>query len=103
MEQLRIKADWFRKQGRLQDDDLEEIITKIKTDEEFKEGEENSKAASGSKDKQKRVLEAVEEGLLQVHGFEHKVARNHLDHGGKLQQFQQQTGGEREEHKSTWH
>ena len=69
MEQLRIKADQFRKQGRLQDQDLEEIISKIKADEEFKDGEENSKAETASKDKQKRVLEVVKEGLLQVHGI----------------------------------
>jgi hypothetical protein len=42
MEQLRLKADQFRKQGRVQDQDLEEIISKIKTDEEFKEGEEKT-------------------------------------------------------------
>ncbi len=40
------KADRFRKQGRLHDQDLEDIISKIKADEEFKEGEENSKAAT---------------------------------------------------------
>jgi hypothetical protein len=30
MEQLQLKADRFRKQGRLQDKDLEEIIREIK-------------------------------------------------------------------------
>ncbi len=68
MEQLRIKADQFRKQRRLQDEDLQEIISKIKADNGFKEGEKNGKAATASKDKQRRVLKAVEEGLLQVHG-----------------------------------
>ncbi len=51
MEQLQIKADWFRKQGRLQDQDLEEIISKINADEEFKDGEENVKAERALKDK----------------------------------------------------
>jgi hypothetical protein len=67
MEQLRIKADQFWKQGRLQDKDLQEIISKIKADNGFKEGEKNSKAATSSKDKQRRVLKSVKEGLLQVH------------------------------------
>ncbi len=61
MEQLQIKVDQFRKQGRLQDQDLEEIISAIKADEEFKDGEETSKAETASKDKQKRVLEVVKE------------------------------------------
>jgi hypothetical protein len=61
MEQLRIKADQFRKQGRLQDQDSEEIISAIKADEEFKDREENSKAETASKDEQKRVLEVVKE------------------------------------------
>ncbi len=69
IEQLWIKADWFRKQRILQDQDLEEIISKIKADEEFKDGEENGKAETASKDKQKRVLKAVKEGLLQVYGI----------------------------------
>jgi hypothetical protein len=73
MEQLRIKADLFRKQGRLQDQDLEEIMSKIKADEEFKDGDENGKAKTASKDKQKRVLKAVKEGLLQVHGIAHNT------------------------------
>jgi hypothetical protein len=68
MEQLRIKADQFRKQGRLQDKDLQGIISKIKADNGFKEGEKNGNAETASKDKQRRVLKAVEDGLLQVHG-----------------------------------
>ncbi len=42
MEQLWIKADQFRKQGRLQDQDLEEIIKEIKEGEELKVGDVNS-------------------------------------------------------------
>jgi hypothetical protein len=36
MEQLRIRADRFRKQGRLQDKNLEEIISTIRAEEDFK-------------------------------------------------------------------
>jgi hypothetical protein len=68
MEQLRIKADQFRKQGRLQDQDLEEIINEIKAGKEFKVGEKSCIAETAAKDKQKLVLKAVKEGLLQVHG-----------------------------------
>jgi hypothetical protein len=67
MEQLQIKSDQFRKQGRLQDKNLEDIINKVKAEEQFKESKENSRTAS-LKDKHRRVPEAVEEGLLQVHG-----------------------------------
>jgi hypothetical protein len=52
-EQLRIKADQFRKQGQLQDQDLEEIINKIKAGKEFKVGEESCNAETAAKDKQK--------------------------------------------------
>jgi hypothetical protein len=68
MEQLRNRADRFRKQGRLQDEDLEEIINKIKAGEDFKDDLEDGKGATAAKDKHGNVLEAVEEGLLQVHG-----------------------------------
>ncbi len=34
MEQLQIRADRFRKQGRLQDEDLEEIIAEIKVNKD---------------------------------------------------------------------
>ncbi len=53
MEQLWIKADQFRKQGQLQDQDLEEIINKIKAGEEFKVGEGSFNAEIAAKDKQK--------------------------------------------------
>jgi hypothetical protein len=67
MEQLQIRAEWFRKQGRLQDKDLEEIIEAIKVDKNFKDNIENGKAASAATNKENKVLEGVEEGLLQVH------------------------------------
>ncbi len=53
MEQLWNKADRFRNQGRLQDQDLEEIIIEIKAGEEFKVGEESCNAETAAKDKQK--------------------------------------------------
>jgi hypothetical protein len=71
MEQLRIQAEQFRKQGRLQEDDLEQIIKEMKA-------EGQSRGSKGGNDKiaadieHKRVIEAVEEGLLQVHS----LARN---------------------------
>ena len=68
MEQLRIRADRLRKQGRLQDKDLEEIIKDIKTGYEVIGNNKNS-AEVMVKDEHRRVLEAVEEGLLQVHGM----------------------------------
>jgi hypothetical protein len=43
MEQLRIKAERFRKQGQLQDQDLEEIIKELKAGEEFTDGEETAR------------------------------------------------------------
>ncbi len=68
MEQLRIRADQFRKQGRLQDNNLEEIIMEIKASDETMDDEMNGKAAIASNNKRRRVMEAVEDGLLQVHG-----------------------------------
>ncbi len=68
MEQLRIRADRFRKQGRLRDEDLEEIIKGIKENEDIKNNEGDDKAVTAATDEHNKVLEAVEEGLLQVHG-----------------------------------
>ena len=67
MEQLWNKADRLRKQGRLKDQDLEEIIKEIKEGEEFKVGDVNSGTETVAKGKHRWVLKAVEEGLLQVH------------------------------------
>ncbi len=69
MEQLRIRADGFRKQGRLQDEDLEEIIKGIRENKDIKDNEGDDKAAMAATNKHNKVLEAVEEGLLQVHGM----------------------------------
>jgi hypothetical protein len=77
LEQLRIRADQFRKQGRLQDNNLEEIITEIKASDETMDDETNGKAAITSNNKHRRVMEAVEDGLLQVHS----TAPNTKQHG----------------------
>ncbi len=68
MEQLRNRADRFRKQGRLQDEDLEEIINEIKAGKDFKDNMEDRNGAMVAKDEHDKALVAVEEGLLQVHG-----------------------------------
>jgi hypothetical protein len=68
MEQLQNKADQLRKQGRLQDQDLEEIIKEIKEGDKLNAGDGNDRAEKVAKDKHRRVLKAVKEGLLQVHG-----------------------------------
>jgi hypothetical protein len=68
MEQLQINKDRFRKEGRLQDKDLEKIINGIKEDKDTKDKEGDDKAAMVATNKHNKMLEAVEEGLLQVHG-----------------------------------
>jgi hypothetical protein len=69
MEQLLNKADQFRKQGRLQDQDLEEIIKEIKEGDKLNAGDRNDRAKKAVMDEHKQVLKAVKEGLLQVHGM----------------------------------
>jgi hypothetical protein len=59
LEQLRIRADQFRKQGRLQDNNLEEIIMEIKASDETMDDETNGKTDIASNDKHRRVMEAV--------------------------------------------
>ncbi len=69
MEQLRIRAEQFRKQGRLQEDDLEQIIEEMKAEGQSK-GSEGGNDKTAADIEHKRVMEAVEEeGLLQVHGL----------------------------------
>ncbi len=67
MEQLQIKADRFRKHGRLQDQDLEDIIREIKVGSKTEVGGDSGIADEAAKDERRRVSEAVEEGLLQIH------------------------------------
>jgi hypothetical protein len=66
MEHLRVQADWFRRQGRLKDDKMETIIKELKKDMETDGGQGQNKEATRSI-KHKRVMEAVDEGLLQLH------------------------------------
>ncbi len=69
MEQLQIRVDRFRKQGRLQEDDLEQIIEDImKAEGQVKEGEVGDRETAADIEL-KRVMEAVGEGLLKVHGI----------------------------------
>jgi hypothetical protein len=67
MEQLRYRADKFRKQGRLQDKELKDIINEIKEGGHSKKTDNNIDGLV-AKGKHKRVMEAVKEGLLQMHG-----------------------------------
>ncbi len=67
MEQLRYRADKFRKQGRLQDKELKDIINEIK-EGGHSEKTDNNIDGMAAKGKHKRVMEAVKEGLLQIHG-----------------------------------
>ncbi len=68
MEHLRLRAEQFRKQGRLWEDNLEQIIEEMKAEEQLRGRAEGNKETAAN-NKHKRVMEAVEEGLLQVHGF----------------------------------
>ncbi len=67
MEHLRLQADRFRKQGRLQEDEMEAIIKEMREEMVGKEGgDQDSNTARA--EEHKRVMEAVKEGLLQTHG-----------------------------------
>jgi hypothetical protein len=68
MEQLRIKADRFRKQGRLQEDNLEQIIEDMKAEGQVEEGKVGDGETTADIEL-KQVKEAVGEGLLRVHGI----------------------------------
>jgi hypothetical protein len=67
MEQLRFRADRFRKQGRLQEEEVEEIIRETKENNKLKNVEEGHQEDS-IRDEQWHILKAVQEGLLQIHG-----------------------------------
>ena len=77
MKQLRIHAERFRKQGRLRDKDLEKIIAEIKANDRTAEEDVDKTASRASNKENRRVMDAVEEGLLQVHG----TAPNTKQHG----------------------
>ena len=63
MEQLRIRAERFRKQGRLQEDDLEQIIKEI-TEEGRQEDSECRNKEEAAEKEHKRVME----GRMRVTG-----------------------------------
>jgi hypothetical protein len=68
MEHLRLQADRFQKQGRLQEDEMKMIINEMRREMAGnKEGEQIHGSAKAKE--HARVMEAVEEGLLQVHGI----------------------------------
>ncbi len=48
---------------------MEEIIDEIRADEDFKDNKGNGKTALGATDEHNKAIEAVEDGLLQVHGM----------------------------------
>ena len=79
MEQLPIRAERFRKQGRFRDEDMEEIIADIKANNKTTEKEADKTVCCTSNNENRRVMEAVEEGLLQV------TTGNIQDSGRKLQ------------------
>jgi hypothetical protein len=57
MEQLR--ADRFRKQGRLCNEDIDKIIKEMKANEGTIDDDTDRKAANASNDKNRRIMEAV--------------------------------------------
>ena len=59
MDQLRIRAERFRKQGRLRDKDLEEIIAEIKANNRTTEEDADKTASSASDKENRRVMEAM--------------------------------------------
>jgi hypothetical protein len=95
MEQLRIRADQFRKQGRLQDKDLEEIIVDIKGADDLKADKAVGATTGAGNDKHLRVLEAVEDGLLQTHGIAPNTKQQGIFciMGENCNGFSNQTGG----------
>jgi hypothetical protein len=66
MKQLQYRADKFRKQGRLQDKELKDIINEIKEGDDIMKTN-NRRSGTAAMEKHKRVMEAVMEGLLQIH------------------------------------
>jgi hypothetical protein len=68
MEQLRIRAEQFRKQGRLEEQDLEDIIMDIKEGSKTETKRDNGRANKAATEEHTRVSKAIKEGLLQIHG-----------------------------------
>jgi hypothetical protein len=68
MEHLRLQADRFRKQGRLQEDEMEAIIKEMREEMVGKEGGDQASNIARAEE-HKRVIESVKEGLWQTHGI----------------------------------
>jgi hypothetical protein len=68
MEHLRRQVDRYRKQGRLHDDEMETIIEEMRKEMTVKEGGGEASDTARAEE-HARVLEAVEEGLLQIQGI----------------------------------
>jgi hypothetical protein len=67
MEYLRQQADRFRKEGRLQEEDMETIIEEMKEIIQAADIKEEEKETTKA-DEHQKVMEAVNKGLMQVHG-----------------------------------
>ena len=67
----------------------------IKASEETKDNKADGKAAIASKDEHPQVMEAVEDGLLQVHGLAPNTKQHGIFHimGGNCNGFNNQIGG----------
>jgi hypothetical protein len=65
MEYLRQQADRFRKQGRLQEEDMETIIKEMKEKMGAADIKEEEKETTKA-DEHQKVMEVVNEGLMQV-------------------------------------
>ena len=68
MDQLRRRADRFQKQGRLHDEEMESIIEDMRKEMAATEGGKQDGDTLRAEE-HARVLEAVEEGLLQTQGI----------------------------------
>ncbi len=67
MEYLRQRADRFRKQGRLREEEVKTTIKEMKEKMGVADIKEEEKETTKA-DKHQKVMEAVNEGLMQVHG-----------------------------------
>jgi hypothetical protein len=104
MEQLCSQADRFRKQGRLKEEDIEDIINKINAGEHFKDCDNNCRTES-LKDEHRRVAETVEERLLKCLGTTHNTKQPEIFRimGENCNGFNNRIGGDMKIAKGTQH
>ncbi len=69
MDYLRLQADQFRRQGRLEDDEMETIIKELKKDMEIDRGRGQEEESTRSNKHKRVMMEVVDKGLLQEHGI----------------------------------